>query len=96
MKTIARFAALTAAFAVLVGCQGGGEAEDVSYSAIIGDLTPELRGLSERPIDMDRNIWVTANQNQRMMWGDLSRALYIDHPSTLSPYPIELTSGQPR
>ena len=96
MKTSAGLIAVIAATALLTGCKGSGDPENVSYSAISGNLTPELMGLAERPIDVDRNISVAANQNQRAFWGDLGRAFYTNHPSTLSPFPIELTSGQPR
>ena len=96
MKTIAGLTAVIAITALLTGCKGSGDPENVSYGAISGNLTPELMGLAERPIDVDRNIWMAANQNKRAFWGDLGRALYTNHPSTLSPYPIELTSGEPR
>lgn len=90
---IAGLAAITLAV-VLAGCSAK-DPNNVSYKAIAGSPTPELRGLTERPIDIDRNIWMTQNQNWRMMYGDLGRLLYVDRPSWLSPYPIESTSGQP-
>ena len=95
---IAGLTAITAAVVLLAGCKSinPDSVGNVSYKAIAGNPTPELQGLSERPIDIDRNIWMTANQNWRMMYGDLGRFLYFDHPSTLSPYPIEITGGQPR
>ena len=77
----------------LVGCQTG---DPLSYHAIRRDLTPELRGLVERPIDIDRNLASTNNQNLRMMSDDIGRTLYTDHPSRLSPLPIIYTSGNPR
>ena len=96
MKTIAGLTDVIATTALLTGCKGGGDPENVSYSAISHNLTPELLSLAERPIDIDRNIWMSANQDMRSFWSDMGRAFYTNHPSTLSPYPIELTSGEPR
>lgn len=76
----------------LMGCSSN----DVSTNAILGNLTPELQGLNERPVDIRSHMAVTGNVELREMWGDLGRAIYIDHPSRLSPYPIVYTSGQPR
>ncbi len=83
---------------VLLGTALGGCAtnpENVSYRAIKSNLTPELQGISERGVDIDRNMAVTGNQNLRMMWGDLGRMWFFDKPSKLSPYDIVGTSGQP-
>jgi len=87
--------ALLAAAAGLVGCASD-SSSDTSYGAIVGDLTPELQTTTERPVDVDRNMAVAKNQNWRMMWDDLGRIFYTDHPSRLSPYPIMYTSGVPR
>ena len=77
----------------LTACSGGG---GTSYGAISGDLTPELRGTAERPIDIDRHYAVMRNNNYRMAADDWIRMWYLDHPSRLSPFPITYTSGQPR
>ena len=69
--------------------------QNVSYQSIKSNLTPELQGLSERSIDIDRNMAVTGNQNLRLMWGELGRAFLFDKPSKLSPYDVISTSGQP-
>jgi len=80
------------AASAFIGCSSN----DVSTNAILSNLTPELLGLNERPIDIKSHMAVTGNVELREMWGDLGRAVYIDHPSRLSPYPIVYTSGQPR
>jgi hypothetical protein len=67
----------------------------VSFRALTGNLTPELMGLTERDVDVTRNMAVITNQNERMIWGDLGRAFLWDRPSRLSPYDIISTSGQP-
>ncbi len=81
--------------AVLVGCSSSSP-YDVSFGAITGNLTPELQGTTDRPVDDERNLAIANNMNLRLMNDDLGRALYTDHPSRLSPYPITYTSGNPR
>ena len=66
-----------------------------SYNSIKGNLTPELQGLTERQVDIDRNIAVNQNVDLRLFWGDLGRVWMTDNPSTLSPYWTMSTSGQP-
>ena len=88
-------AILLAALAIgLGGCDNNGE--DVSYGAIVSDLSPELLSLSERPVDYHRHIMSTADSNARMLFGDLARTFYTDHPSRLTGYPVVSPSGNPR
>ncbi len=86
---------LLVATIALTGCQTSSNDDNVSYFAITRNLTPELMTLSERPIDVDRNMAVQRNQNYRMFWGDLGRVIYTNRASGLSPYPIQRTSGIP-
>jgi len=95
MKISACLTVLAGSVSLLAGCQGSG-IDDVSYAAISGNLTPELAGLVERPIDVDRNLSITNNQNWRMFSDDWGRVFYTDHPSRLSPMPVVSTSGNPR
>lgn len=76
----------------LAGCSSP---NDVSFNAIKSNCTPELMGMTERPVDIDRNMAVVGNQNIRMMWGDLGRLWLFDQPSMLSPWNTISTSGQP-
>ena len=62
--------------------------ENVSYDAIIHDLSRELQGSVERPVDVNRNLNMVHDYNTRMFWDDLGRALYTDRPSRLSPLPV--------
>lgn len=87
-------AAVLAGFVALSGCSR--DHTDVSYRGITTNLTPELQGLQERPIDVSRNMRVAQNQNWRMFSDDLGRFFYTDHPSRLSPMPVVSTSGNPR
>ncbi len=79
--------------AVLTGCKTN--KDYYSYSAITSNLTPELQGVSERPVDVNTNVAVAENVNWRLFWGDLGRVWYMDRPSILSPFPTVSTSGQP-
>ena len=89
---------LFAGAAIAGACMLGGCKSDkdyYSYNSIKGNLTPELQGLTERQVDIDRNIAVNQNADIRLMWMDLGRVWFTDNPSTLSPYWTISTSGQP-
>lgn len=79
--------------AAVTGCKSN--KDYYSYDAITSDLTPELQGVSERPVDINTNVAVVENVNWRLFWGDLGRVWYMDRPSILSPFPTVSTSGQP-
>jgi predicted small lipoprotein YifL len=68
---------------------------DVSFEAIKNNPTPELSGMNERDMDVQRNMLVNANQTTRMFWSDLGRMWLADEPSPLSPYPVVNTTGNP-
>ena len=72
--------ALVAAFAA--GCSSS--SGQYSYSSISKNITPEMSTLTERPIDIDRSIAVSNNQNLRMMTSDWGRMFYTQQPSRLS------------
>ncbi len=77
---------------LLAGCKS----DPYSFDSIKHDLTPELVATTETSDDMSRNVAVVWNQNLRGAWNDLGRTFYWDQPSSLSPFPIVQTSGQPR
>lgn len=87
-------AGLFAGLATFGGCAS--DPLDVSYDAILDNLTPSLMTLDERPVDVERHIAYTNDVNGRLFWEDLGRTWYTDHPSRLSPVPIIYTSGQMR
>ena len=96
MTTRAAFRSSCLLLAVAAAGLGGcASSDDVSFNAIKGDLTPHIVGLTERDVDIERNMAVVGNQNLRMFWGDLGRMWLFDRPSRLSPYDIISTSGQP-
>ena len=79
----------------LIAVSGCGSSSRTEFSSLRKNLTPELQGLTDRPVDNQRNFAVRENQNWRMFSDDLNRALHLDHPSRLSPYPILYTNGNP-
>lgn len=81
---------------LLTGPLGCSDSNETSFDSIKGDPTPELLTQVERPVDAERNYAMMSNQNWRMFWQDIGRALYIDHPSRLSPVSAVYTSGQRR
>ena len=96
MKRIPRWTTtfvLAAGLTTLTACESGG---DVSYSAISGDLTPELMTINERPVDVDRSIAFYENMMWRSFWSDLGRVFYTDRPNPLSPYELPAMNGQAR
>lgn len=95
-----RKTATVSSFLLALGLAGGlaGCASDpnkTDLKSITGNLTPELMNTSERPVDVDVNWAMNANQDLRSMWNDLGRFWLTDKPSALSPYPIQPTGGQP-
>lgn len=68
----------------LTGCQSNAH----SSNAILSDLTPNLDGLAETYSENDAGIIVVNNANERMYVDDWRRALILDKPSALSPYPV--------
>lgn len=57
-------------------------------SALRADPTPELLTLYERDVDAANSAAITFNENERMFWQDLGRAMYWDRPSRLTREPI--------
>ena len=80
--------------AVLGGCTGPDGY--VMYKDVRRDISPELQGTVERPVDVDAHLVVNNNANIRMITDDLGRAFYTNRPSALSPFPVVYTSGMPR
>ncbi len=73
--------AALAGVTVLSGCGGSG----TSPGAIRRNPTPELRTMSDRPVDSANMFWSTWNENVRMAWSDFHRGALYDRPSSLTP-----------
>jgi hypothetical protein len=67
----------------------------VSSKTINGDLTPELYGNAESHDETNWHFAANANQNLRSLVDDWGRFWLADKPSSLSPYPVTTTGGQP-
>lgn len=80
---------------VVVGLTGCFQKKDVSYTHVLGHLTPEMAGIAETPDDVRSNMAVVGNVNLRLASDDLGRIFLFDQPSTLSPYPIIPTGNDP-
>lgn len=85
--------AVSALALALAGCQSN--PNNVDLKSITSDLSPELMATAERPVDIDVNWAVNADQDLRGVWNDLGRFWLTNKPSSLSPYPIMDTGGQP-
>lgn len=82
-----RVLGIVGAAAVVAGLLVGCSATDNSPSGIRHNLTPELKTMTDRPVDVDNRVSVTNNENLRRFWEDLQRATLFDRPSMLSKYP---------
>ena len=83
-----RAALLCAGIGVVCGGMLGGCRSDkdyYNYRSISGNLTPELQGISERQVDVDRNLAVNQNADIRLMWSDLGRGLVHRQPQHPEP-----------
>lgn len=87
--------ALSTSF-IFFGCSTILPANDYAEYKDVHNLTPELEGLTKTPVQNDVTLGTTRNQNNRMLYDDIRRALHINQPSSLSPYPVVKTSGTPR
>jgi hypothetical protein len=96
LRTVAKLAAASLAGCLLAGVGCAADPMATDFKSVKSNLTPELMTISERKVDVERNLATAENQNYRMFWNDLGRMMYVDRPSILSPYFIIPTSGQPR
>lgn len=62
--------------------------QDASTQALLDDLTPDMHGLAENHDENDAGVALTKNTEWRQFDDDLRRALLLDRPSSLSPYPV--------
>ena len=62
--------------------------QDDETKAMLNNLTPDMHGLAETHDENDAGIAVTKNTEWRQFDDDVRRALMLDRPSSLSPYPV--------
>lgn len=75
---------LSTAAVLLTGCSGSG---DSRHNQIVSNLTPELQGASQRPVEFSSRESVVTNTAARLRWEDGQRALLLDKPSALQNRP---------
>jgi len=82
------FAALAAAAITTVGGCSAGNSQASIYNDMKRDLTPELRTLVERPVDIDNTLTRTNDVYGRLFWEDLGKLGLQDRPSRLNRFNI--------
>lgn len=86
-KSLSRRVALVvglAGAAVLLGACGGGKSQ---HARVLSEPSPELKNISQRPIDeKNTRAWVR-NANYQMMQNDIDRFFLNDRPSRLQNVP---------
>ena len=95
MKTFSTLIGVSILCVAPIGC-GNKNPENVGYKHVTNHLTPEMKGLSETHTDDHTAFRTTSNQNWRLFWDDLGRALLLDTPSHSTPMPVINTSGVSR
>ena len=85
MNHILRFTCIIATLILLAGC--------TRNRVGLHDVTPEMSTLSQTYTDVDVDLAMVDNQNNRMFEEDLGRVWYTNRPSRLSPLPVVNTTG---
>ena len=62
--------------------------QDESTQKMLNGLSPNMHGLAETHDENDAGVAITKNTEWRQFDDDVRRALMLDRPSSLSPYPV--------
>ena len=62
--------------------------QDDSTQEMLDTLTPSMHGLANTTDENDAHVAVTKDTEWRQFNDDVRRALMLDRPSSLSPYPV--------
>ena len=62
--------------------------QDESTQEMLNRLSPDMHGLAETHDENDAGVAITKNTEWRQFDDDVRRALMLDRPSSLSPYPV--------
>ena len=62
--------------------------QDDETKAMLNNLTPDMHGLAETHDENDAGVASIKNTEWRQFDDDVRRALLLDRPSSLSPYPV--------
>ncbi len=85
MNHIIRYTCIVATLVLLAGCTGN--------RVGLSDVTPEMVTLSQTHTDVNVDLAMVDNQNNRMFEEDLGRVWYTNRPSRLSPIPVVNATG---
>ncbi|MBC8202841.1 MAG: hypothetical protein H8E91_03340 [Planctomycetes bacterium] len=85
MNNILKCICIIATLLLFAGC--------VDNRVGLHDVTPEMSTLSQTYNDVDIDLAMVDNQNNRMFEDDLGRVWYTNRPSRLSPLPVVNTTG---
>ncbi len=85
MNHILRYTLTIATLVLLAGCVGN--------RVGIENATPSMATLSQTFTDVNVDLAMVDNQNNRMFEEDLGRVWYTNRPSRLSPLPVVNTTG---
>jgi hypothetical protein len=94
LRTSAVATTISLSLLALAGCKTS-DPQATDLKSLTSNLTPELENTAERPVDVDVNWALNANQDLRSANNDLGRFWLTDQPSRLSPFPITPMNGQP-
>jgi len=62
--------------------------QDEQTQEMLDNLTPNMHGLAETHAENDAGVAMTKDTEWRQFDDDIRRALMLDRPSSLSPYPV--------
>lgn len=88
MRSVTVLLGSAAAVALFAGCSASNRSDYAEAAKIRANLTPELDTLYQRPDDIENAMTIMADENGRMFWQDLGRAMYTDRPSRLTREPV--------
>lgn len=71
-----------------VACQAGCQTASPRHGNIVHNLTPDLMGTVNRPVDAQNMTSLTWNTGRRQIWDDFARLSLVDRPSRLSKLPV--------
>ncbi|MDP7009492.1 MAG: hypothetical protein QGI78_07980 [Phycisphaerales bacterium] len=85
MNQILKYTFAIATLVLLAGCTGN--------RVGLKNVAPTMDTLSQTHTDVNVDLVMVDNQNERMYQEDLGRVWYTNRPSRLSPLPVVNTTG---
>jgi len=85
LRSCTALALTLSAGVAITGCSSA--PDDVSASAVRGDLNPELRSHHQRTADVKNMVWHTWNYDWASARADFYRGGHLDRPHRLTKHP---------